>query len=465
MSGDDPRDPGRNWRERNAARVGTYVHGELFRPPRGRYAPRAPIIDVAAQTHAVIDLDHEPIDAAAFVERIDRELKIRFYQPKSRKSYCHVLTSYLRFLGQPPAAATRESIRDWLELLVDGGASSSTVSVHLSCLRTVLDKMCFREVTLGLVTPRRAHKLPVVLAVEDIKRLLNAAPSLRDKLLLGMMYATGMRVSEVSRLRVRDFDFERRTIRIEQGKGRKDRLVMLPSSFTPLLERFARVAGAESFLFPAAADATRHLTPRTAARAMERALHLAGIDRPATCHTLRHSFATHLLESGTDVRFIQRLLGHLQLQTTTLYTKLAVLKGERATSPLDLLNAPREQPSPPPASLAAPPPPVVRALPPAQQSASPVGRMQIRLRRDEDGADVTVVVRADPDIVLDGIRVTEPRPGFLALSLPPLEDWAERLTWLPPDTRARIEEGAFYEQLLAAIRVRWSQPTVEPHVC
>ncbi len=108
---------------------------------------------------------------------------------------------------------------------------------------------------------------------------------------------------------------------------------------------------------------------------------------------------------------------------------------------------------------------MVRALPPAQQSASPVGRMQIRLRRDDDGADVTVVVRADPDIVLDGIRVTEPRPGFLALSLPPLEDWAERLTWLPPDTRARIEEGAFYEQLLAAIRVRWSQPTVEPHVC
>lgn len=457
MSDDDPRDPRRNWREHNAGRVGTYVHGDLFRPPRGRYAPRAAIIDVTAQTHAVIDLDREPIEAAPFVDRIDRELKIRFYQPKSRKSYCHVLVTFLRFLGQPPAAATRDSIRDWLELLVDGGASSSTVSVHLSCLRTVFDKMCFREITLGLVTPRRAHKLPVVLAVEEIKQLLHAAPSLRDKLLLGMMYATGMRVSEVSRLRVRDFDFARRTIRIEQGKGRKDRLVMLPVSFTPLLERFARVSSPDSFLFAATGEPDRHLSPRTAARVMERALRLAGIERPATCHTLRHSFATHLLEAGTDVRFIQRLLGHLQLQTTTLYTKLAVLKGERATSPLDLLNAPGDLPSAPPTltetALVAP-----RPRPQLPRPASPVGRMRVRLERDEAGARVTVVVRADPDVVLEGIRVAEPRPGFLTLSLPPLEEWAEGLSWLPPETRERIEEGAFYEQLLAAIRARWSDP-------
>lgn len=173
------------WRERNAGRVGTYNNGELFRPPRGRYAPRAPIIDVAAQSHAVVDLDREPVDAATFVRRIDRELKIRFYQVKSRKSYAHVLRSFLRFLGAAPRSATRESVREWLELLVDGGASSSTVSVHLSCLRTVFDKMCFREITLGLVTPRRAHTLPVVLAVDEVKRLLRAAPALRDKLLLG----------------------------------------------------------------------------------------------------------------------------------------------------------------------------------------------------------------------------------------------------------------------------------------
>ena len=323
------------------ARIGTYVDGGPFRPARGRYAPRPAIIDVTAAHHAVVDLEREPIDAAAFAQRIDRELKIRFYQPKSRRSYLQVLTAYLRWLGQAPVHATRDSIRDWLELLVDGGASSSTVSVHLSCLRTMFDKMCFRAITLGLVTPRRTHKLPVVLSVDEIRRLLTAAPSLRDKLLLGMMYATGMRVSEAVRLRVRDFDFNRRSIRVEQGKGRKDRLVMLPTSFAPVLERFARVSTPESWLFPAWGDQGRHLSPRTAARVMERARTLALIAKVATCHTLRHSFATHLLEAGTDVRFIQRLLGHLQLQTTTIYTKLAVLKGERATSPLDLMNARR----------------------------------------------------------------------------------------------------------------------------
>ncbi|MCC7110681.1 MAG: tyrosine-type recombinase/integrase [Deltaproteobacteria bacterium] len=420
-------------------------------------------MDVTATTHAVIDLDREPIDARAFLRRIERELKIRFYQPKSRRSYLHVLASVLRWLGQPPAATTAESIREWLELLVDGGASSSTVSVHLSCLRTVFDKMCFRELTLGLMTPRRSKTLPVVLSVDEVRRLLTAAPSLRDKLLLGMMYATGMRVSEACRLRMRDVDFQRRTIRVEQGKGRKDRLVMLPASFTPMLERLARMSAPDAFLFSSSSEDDRHVSPRTAARVMERARRLALIGKAATCHTLRHSFATHLLEAGTDVRFIQRLLGHLQLQTTTLYTKLAVLKGERATSPLDLLTSPPAGPVATPASAADPLTPVAagpRALPPARPAEVAVGRMRVTLTRDGSGADVTVTVRADPDITLAGIRVAEPRPGFLTLSLPPLEEWAERLAWLPRDTRERIEEGAFYDQLLAAIRERWSSTPV-----
>ena len=438
----DARGRGPRLHVRTPGRIGRYNDGELFRPARGRYAPRAAIVDVAAATHAVVDLDRTQIDAIAFVHTIDRELKIRFYQPKTRKAYAIVVGAFLRWLGGPPAIATREHVREWLELLVDGGASSSWTSVHLSCLRTVFDKMCFREITLGLVTPRRTHNLPVVLSTDDVKRLLAAAPSLRDKLLLGLMYATGMRVSEVVRVRTCDLDFVRRTIRVEQGKGRKDRLVMLPQSFAPLLEHFAKASTADAPLFPSPEDPRRYIGPRTAQRAMERAMSLAGIRVPATCHTLRHSFATHLLEAGTDVRFIQRLLGHLHLDTTTLYTKLAVLKGERATSPLDLLT---KQPD------------TARHAPTgAPQSA---GMMRVALTKAADGAaDVVVTLRGDPDITLDGIRAVEQRPGFLTLTLPPLERWADRLAWLPREARERIEAGAFYERLLEVVRARWQAP-------
>jgi site-specific recombinase XerD len=417
--------------------------GRPYRRAVGRYAPYARVVDLASPSHAVVDLDREDVDAAAFIARIDRELKIRFYQPKTRKSYRVVLGGFLRWLGLPPAEATREDVREWLELLVDGGAESSWVSVHLSALRTMFDKMCGRDVTLGLMTPRRPLKLPIVLSADEVKRLLLAAPTLRDKLLLGLMYATGMRVSEVSRLRLRDIDFDRGGMTVRQGKGRKDRIVMLPQSFRGLLERLRTIHRPEDFLFPSSMGPGRHLSPRTVQRAMQRACRLAGIERPATCHSLRHSFATHLLESGTDIRFIQQLLGHLRLETTTLYTKLAVLRGDRAVSPLDLLSGPPASPRP---LMVAPSP-------------TPVGALGIRMVRGHDArgrlAQVSLVVRGEPEVRLEGIVVREPRPGFLALELPPLEDWQPALSFCDDEIRARFEDAAFYERLRDELARRW----------
>ena len=130
----------------------TYVSGKVYRRPIGRYAPHQSIVDHLAPGHAVVELDHEQPNAEEFHRRIDRELKIRFYQAPTRKSYRVVVVGFLRWLGRPPHTATREDVRDWLELLVDGGASSSWVSVHLSALRTMFDKLCGRSITLGLVT-------------------------------------------------------------------------------------------------------------------------------------------------------------------------------------------------------------------------------------------------------------------------------------------------------------------------
>lgn len=177
-------------------------------------------------------------------------MRIRFYQPRTIRSYCRALAGFLRWLNAPPHLAHRDDVRDYLEFLVDGNASASWVSVHLAAIRTTFDKMCGGDITLGIQTPRQAKKLPIVLSTDEIIRLLKAAPSLRDKLLLGLIYATGVRVSEVVRFRWNDIDFDRRLLRVWQGKGRRDRDILLPESFQPLLRELSRAADPRSFVSP-----------------------------------------------------------------------------------------------------------------------------------------------------------------------------------------------------------------------
>ena len=167
-------------------RLGTYNNGQPYVVPRGRYAPRGRVEDRLRLSHAVVDLDREKPTAGEFIARVLREMKIRFYGQKSIKNYRTVLSGFLRWFGNRPDLITREDVRCYLEVLVDGGASSSWVSVHLSAIRTAFDKMCGRSVTLGLETPRKPKRLPVVLSAQEVIRLLEAAPSLRDKLLLGL---------------------------------------------------------------------------------------------------------------------------------------------------------------------------------------------------------------------------------------------------------------------------------------
>jgi site-specific recombinase XerD len=178
--------------------------------------------DRSAPTATLVDLDGDRPSAEQFIGRVLRELRIRYYQPRTMKGYGIALRTFLTWLDDEPASVTLEDVREFLEHLVDRGLGSSTVSLHLAAIRVAFDKLCRREVTIGLETPRRAKRLPAVLSSQDVLRILGAAPSIRDKLLLGLMYATGVRVSEVTALRARDIDFERRTINVRLGKGRKD---------------------------------------------------------------------------------------------------------------------------------------------------------------------------------------------------------------------------------------------------
>ena len=420
----------------------TYANGKPYARAQGRAAPSSAVVDQLAPSKAVVDLDGRQPAGPEFIQSIVRELRIRFYKQKTIHSYRNCLIRFLRWFGSPPHLITREDVRCWLEALVVGGASASTVSIHLSAIRTAFDKMCGRQITLGLQTPRRRKRLPVVLSENEVKRILEAAPSLRDKLLLGLMYATGIRVSEVVRLRWRDIDFERRIVSVWQGKGNTDRKVMLPTSFAPLLQEMSDRFRPDEFVFPSGGERKgRYLSPRTAQRVMARAVRIAGIGKRATPHSLRHAFATHLLENGTDIRFIQKLLGHAKLETTTIYAKVAVLKQQTVESPLDRMTKSRQ-------TVAKQPPP------------KPVGTMRIDLKSmpgTEHEALSTVRILGQPDVLLSGIRVRQPRPGWVTLDIPPLERWERDLKRLPAAQRERIESPEFYELLQRTISARYLQ--------
>ena len=409
---------------------------------RGRYAPRRQVEDQFSNSASVIQ--GRP-SADEFVRRIVREMRIRFYQPKTIKHYSNALKSLLRWFGGSPHRVTREAVREFLLYLVDAGAGASWISIHLSAIRTAFDKMCQRDVTLGLTTPRRSKTLPVVLSEREVQRLLAATPTLRDKLLLGLMYATGLRVSEVARLRYRDLDFERRVINVWQGKGRTDRQVMLPTTFESLLRQMAGQFAGDQYVFPGERRG-RHISPRTVQRAMARAVHIAGIKKRATPHTLRHSFATHTFENGCDIRRIQKILGHVRLETTTIYVKVARPGDDQAfPSPLDVLTR---------KTTGSPSKGAIRRQP-------SVGKLRFHFKaegHDDKGhrtSKVTLAIEGDPGTVyLTGIVAREVRPGWVTLEIPTLETWEEPLKWLTREQRDRIETSEFFHLLQREIPAR-----------
>jgi site-specific recombinase XerD len=428
----------------------TYGNGQPYRPARGRYAPRQSVDDYYRSFgHAVVDLDCERPTRDEFLHKIDREWKIRFYSSSSKRNYSRELRIFVDWFGSPPHLATREDVRDFLEFLADSGRSSSTVSNYLAAIRNAFDKMCLRDITLGLQTPRKPRRIPVTLNTKEIELLLAAAICLRDKLLLGMLYATGARNKEICRLKWTDLDFERRIVTIWQGKGRTDRQVMLPATYLPLLRELAREASPDGYVFPGERPG-RHISPRTVQRIMKRTLRLAGIHKPATPHSLRHSFASHLFEDGVDLRYIQKLLGHVKLETTTIYTKVARSRPTQLASPLDRLAARQSGSSAPP--------------PAPSTDRPPVGKLKIHMRAapdckpDERRAQVTLDIqhpRGGP-IYLTGIVVREMRPGWLNIEVPPLESWSDPLRGLTAAQRERLEAPEFYEMLQREISRRFS---------
>jgi site-specific recombinase XerD len=271
----------------------------------------------------------------ALLTRFEEELKLRAYSPRTRKAY---LGHARRFVERVPVQGDLPTLlRAHVLTLVDKGRMSRSYHDQLiSALRLFCTRVLKEDVqSLELARPRREDRLPTVLSQGELHRLLAAVDNLKHLLILMIAYSGGLRVSEVVRLRAEDVDRDRGMILVRGGKGRKDRYTLLADAVAPALEGHLLTLDPEGWLFPGG-RAGHPLTARSVQKVVGRARRKAGIAKKVTPHVLRHSFATHLLENGTDIRFIQELLGHASVRTTEIYTHVSRRELERIRSPLDL---------------------------------------------------------------------------------------------------------------------------------
>jgi integrase/recombinase XerD len=277
-------------------------------------------------------------------QRMIEDMTIRNLAPKTQHGYIRTIKQFAAFLGRSPDTASFEDVRRFQLHLAARGVGPGALNQAVSALRFLF------RITLGrrdIVehTPfvHKPHKLPVVLSPEEVARLLDAAPSLKYRAALSVAYGAGLRAGEVVSLKVSDIDSARMLIRVEQGKGRKDRYVMLSPHLLALLRAWWRVARPQGWLFPGQ-NRVNPLTTRQLNRACHTAAEQARLDKPVSLHTLRHSFATHLLEQNIDIRVIQVLLGHAKLDTTALYTRVATKTIRAVMSPLEQLALKQPEP-------------------------------------------------------------------------------------------------------------------------
>jgi site-specific recombinase XerD len=289
-----------------------------------------------------MSIEHRPISPLR--QRMIEDMCLRKLSEKTQSGYLRWVKHFTGFLGRSPDTATAEDLRRYQLHLSESGVSRISLNAAITALRF------FCEVTLGrgelmakMSHVRVPRKLPVVLSPEEVERLLDAAPGLKYKAALSVAYGAGLRVSEVVALKVEDIDSRRMVIRVDQGKGRKDRYVMLSPTLLALLRAWWREAKARGkmlphgWLFPGQ-DPINPLSARQLNRACHAAAEAAGIAKRVSPHSLRHAFATHLLEHKEDIRVIQVLLGHKKLETTALYAQVATRTLSAVTSPLDRLT-------------------------------------------------------------------------------------------------------------------------------
>jgi site-specific recombinase XerD len=270
------------------------------------------------------------------------DMQVRNLSPHTQRAYVQQISLFSRHFGKSPELLGPEDIRAYrLHLARDKQLAASSILVAVSAIRFLYKITLKRTWDVEEVVPtcRKPQKLPAVLSQEEVARFLGAVDNLKHRVILTICYAAGLRVSEAVSLRLSSIDSQRMVIRVEEGKGRKDRHVMLSPRLLDLLRDYWRAERPTDFLFPGEAPG-RPIGTFVAQYACKNAQLRSGIAKSVTPHALRHAFAVHLLESGADLRTIQLLLGHRSLSTTSRYLRLATNKVCATASPLDVLPPP-----------------------------------------------------------------------------------------------------------------------------
>jgi len=273
-------------------------------------------------------------------QRMIEDMQVRNLSPHTHYIYLYHVSRFARHFGKSPELLGPAEIHAYqVYLLQDKHVSWSSFIQSVAALRFLYRITLGKEWAIEHIPfPRKQQKLPLVLSISEMLQFFESIKNIKHRAMLMIAYAAGLRVSEVARLRVCDIDSKRMVIRVEQGKGRKDRYVMLSPALLTILRTYWKLAKPSKWLFEGNI-AGQPISYKSIQRACSRVSDDSGLSKPVTMRTLRHSFATHLLEAGTDIRIIQALLGHRSLQTTARYTRVSTITIRATTSPFDQLLA------------------------------------------------------------------------------------------------------------------------------
>ena len=258
--------------------------------------------------------------AEDLISIVQRDMKLRNYSQKTIDAYIRVIQDLYNHFHTRPRDLSIEEIKDYLYIKQQQNLSSQTISLYANAINFLFVEIYQQKNFQKVRHPKRSKKLPVVLSRADIEKLLKQTKNIKHRVMLAIAYAAGLRVSEVVRLRIRDIDTTEMTITVRQGKGKKDRLTVLSANLIPDLRFLLDGRKTEDFVF--VSERGGRLTETSAQKVFYSSLKKADIKKQASFHSLRHSFATHLLENGTDVRYVQELLGHANIRTTQVYTQV-----------------------------------------------------------------------------------------------------------------------------------------------